>query len=58
MYANLIVIRMIDYDDVLRIILVIDTSYGDMLSKEARKLQIIGDEYLIKALKFDEQAKR
>ena len=57
LYANLIVIRMIDYDIILRIMLVTDTPYGDMMSKEASTLQIIRDEYLIKTSKFDKQAK-
>ena len=53
MYVNLIVMKIIDYDVVLRIILVADIPYGDMMSKEASTTLIIRDEYLIKALKFN-----
>ena len=34
LYANLIVIRIINYDVILRNILVIDVPCGDMMSKE------------------------
>ena len=53
LYANLVVIRMIDYNTVLKFVIVIDTTYGDVMSKEASMLQIIRDGYRIKVLKFD-----
>ena len=53
LYANLIVIRMINYDTVLRSTIVIDTPHEDVMSKEASMLQIIRNKYLIKVLKFD-----
>ena len=57
LYVNPIVIRMIDYNTVLRMILVTNTPHDDVISKEVSTLQIIRDEYLIKVLKFDKQAK-
>ena len=57
LYANLIVIRMINYDDILRIMLITDIPCSDIMSKEASTLQIIRDEYLTKTLKFNKQAK-
>ena len=57
LYANLIVIRMIDYDAVLIMLLVIDIPCGGMMSNEASMLQILRNEYIINASKFDEPAK-
>ena len=54
MDANLIIIRMIDYDTVLRIMLVTDAPCSDIMLKKASMLQIIRDEYIIKALKVGE----
>ena len=45
---------MINHNTILKNILVIDTPLDDVMSKEAIMLQIIGDEYRIKVLKFDE----
>ena len=53
LYANLIVIRMIDYNAVLKFVIVIDILHDDVILKEASTLQIIRDEYRIKVLKFD-----
>ena len=44
--SNLIIIRIIDYNIVLKNMLVIDVPCGDMMSKEASMLQFFGDEYL------------
>ena len=38
-------------------ILIIDTPYDDVMSKEVSMLQIIRNKYLIKVLKFDKHAK-
>ena len=57
LYVNLIVTRIIDYDIVLIMSLVINIPYGCMMSKEASMLQIIRNEYLINASMFDEPAK-
>ena len=49
---------MTDYDAVLKNILVFDTIYGGMMSKEVSMLQILGNGYLFKASKFNKHAKR
>ena len=49
--------RMVNYDTVLRNILVTDIPYSDMMSKEASMLQILRNEYLNNASKFDKLAR-
>ena len=48
---------MIVYDVGLKNMLATDTPCGDMMLKEESMLQIIVDDYLIKVLKLDKQAK-
>ena len=57
LYINPIIIRTIDYNAVLRMILDVDTPHDDMMLKKAHTLQIIRNKCLINVLKFVKQAK-